>query len=339
MLKLLIPFYVFFILGGLHAQIADFETIDFKKADSIALSYNKEDLTNLPELSHKLTNHLNTDVERFRAIYRWVCANIANDYGLYQKNNSKRQYFKNKPNRLKAWNIKFRKKLFEKLKNKKRTICTGYAYLIKTLADFANIESEIVQGYGRVSTTNVETLDLPNHSWNAVKLNGKWYLCDPTWASGIPNSKTGKFKFTYNDGFFLTEPKLFAVNHFPLEPKWWLLEDNIPSFDQFLKAPVIYGNAYRYLNVLNAPLDMHHNIKKHEKVVFNYTLKTIVEPEDLMLLLDDGGNTKKTKPTSISIDGVSLIFEYQFNKVGFYDVHFYLNDNLISTYTVDVSRN
>jgi len=157
-----ILYFFCLIIGYLNAQVSDFNPISFKKADSIALSYNEARLTNLPELAYKLTANLSTDIERFRAIYRWVCANIANDYGLYLKNNRKRQQFKNDSLKLEAWNTKFRQQLFKKLLKKKQTICTGYAYLVKALADLANIKCEIVHGYGRVSTTNIETLTIPN---------------------------------------------------------------------------------------------------------------------------------------------------------------------------------
>ena len=336
---LLLLLLLFLSLCRLNAQIADFDHIDFKKADSIALSLKGENLTNLPELSFKLTSTLNTDVEKFRAIYKWVCDNIANDYNLYLQNDRQRQRFKDDSLKLDAWNTKFRTKLFSRLLKKKRTICTGYAYLVKTLADFANLECEIVQGFGRVSTTNIETLDLPNHSWNAVKLNSKWYLCDPTWASGIPNPKTNRFYFHYNDGFFLANPKLFAVNHFPVDERWWLLDDNeIPTFDTFLKAPVLYGNAYKNLELHNAPQQMHHTIKPHQKVVFKYQLKNNTKPENVKLGFDNGFSTWKDQPTSISINDKSLELEHQFNQTGFYDVHLYIDDDLISTYTVDVKK-
>lgn len=323
----------------LNAQIRDFKTFNFKKADSIALALKGESLTNLPELSYKLTHELHTDVERFRAIYRWVCANISNDYTLYLKNNRKRQRFKDDRIKLDAWNTKFRTKLFKRLLNKKRTICTGYAYLVKALANFANIECEIVQGFGRVSTTDIETLDLPNHSWNAVKLSGKWYLCDPTWASGIPNPKTNKFSFNYNDGFFLANPKLFAINHFPVEKRWWLLDDNqAPSFEEFLRSPVLYGNAYKHLDLHKTPLLMLHNIKPFQKIAFKYHLKKTVSTTSVTLGFDNGFGTWKDQPTSISVNDKFLDFEHQFNQTGFYDVHFYLNDDLISTYTVEVKK-
>ncbi|SDG94920.1 transglutaminase domain-containing protein [Winogradskyella thalassocola] len=335
-MKIFLFILPFIFVTQTYAQISDFDHLDFKKSDSIALVYKNEGLYNLPQLAFQLTSTLDTDAERFRAIYRWVCNNISNNYSLYLKHKRKTERFKNDSLKLKNWNDDFRKKLFNKLLKDQSTICTGYAYLVKELAQLAHIDCEIVQGYGRVSTTDLEKLDQPNHSWNAVKLNNKWYLCDPTWASGIPDPKTNRFTFQYNDGFFLTNPKLFAVNHFPVEEKWWLLDKTIPSFKSFLASPVIYGNAYTYLNRHVLPKKMHHTIIPFDKITFEYQVKPSVRIKDITLQIDNGFNTWKTKPHATSLNKTSLIIEYQFKTLGFYDVHFFINDDLISTYTVKV---
>lgn len=321
-----------------YAQISDFNHIDFKKADSIALSYNGEELYNLPKLAFQLTSNLDTEAEQFRAIYFWVCHNISNNYGLYLRNKHKRNRFKKDSIKLKNWNDEFKKKLFKKLLNKKTTICTGYAYLVKELAQLANLDCEIVQGYGRVSTTNIENLDLPNHSWNAIKLNNKWYLSDPTWASGIPDTETNRFTFQYNEGFFFAEPELFAVNHFPVEKNWWLLKNNVPTFEDFLASPIIYGKAYENLNLHSFPKQMHQNIKRFENVSFEFQVKKSIKSEDIMFLIDDGFSSKKTKPNSVLISNSTLKIEHQFLEKGFYDVHLYIKNDLISTYTFKVKN-
>lgn len=327
---------LFIIAFQSYAQISDFNHINFKKADSIALVYNDEELYNLPKLAFQLTSDLDTEAEQFRAIYRWVCHNISNNYGLYLKNKRNRNRFKTDSTKLKTWNDDFRKTLFKKLLKNKTTICTGYAYLVKELAHLANLECEIVQGYGRVSTTDIENIDLPNHSWNAIKLSNKWYLCDPTWASGIPNPKTNRFTFKYNDGFFLAEPELFAVNHFPVESKWWLLDENIPTFESFLASPIIYGKAYTNLKRHLAPKQMHQTIKKFDTITFKYQLKNTIKSKDISLLINNGSNNRKTKPQSTSIKNKSLTIKHQFIRSGFYDLHLYFGDDLISTYTIKV---
>ncbi|NRD21778.1 hypothetical protein HNV10_00900 [Winogradskyella litoriviva] len=334
----LILLFLFFLEIPLHAQISDFTHANFKKADSIALANSDEDLYNLPLLAHKLTSNLDTEAEQFRAIYFWVCHNISNNYNLYLRNSYKRNRFKNDSIKLKIWNNDFKKKLFKKLLKNQTTICTGYAYLVKELASLANLECEIVQGYGRVSTTDIEKLDLPNHSWNAIKLNGKWYLCDPTWASGIPNPKTNNFKFQYNDGFFLAEPKLFAINHYPIEKKWWLFEENVPSFKDFLEAPILYGKAYENLKFHNFPKQMHKDTKLFENITFEFETKETLNKKDITFLIDNGSDSKQIEPNSVTIEDYNLKIEHQFLKKGFYDVHLYIKNNLISTYTYKVKN-
>lgn len=318
-----------------HAQISDFDGVDFTKADRIALEHHNEKLDNLPELSRKLTSKLSTDVERFRAIFTWVCTNIANDYGFYHKNMSRRRRYKTDSVKLKNWNSKFRKATLKKLLRYNKTICTGYAYLLKELSDLANIECEIVHGFAKTSTINVENLDVPNHSWNAVKLNEKWYLCDPTWASGVPNPETNLFEFDYNDGFFLANPKLFVINHFPLDERWLLLKEDA-EFKTFIEAPILYGEAYSNLNNHFAPVKMHNEIKKNEIITLKLQLKKPVDTKSIKLLIDNGYDSKKITPKVISSKGLLMTIEHTFKSTGFYDVHLYIGDDLISTYTVKV---
>ncbi|REG89810.1 transglutaminase domain-containing protein [Winogradskyella sediminis] len=335
-MKIYLLIWPFIFVTQIYAQRSDFNHLDFKKSDSIALAYKDEGLSNLPLLAYNLTSHLDTEVERFRAIYIWVCQNISNNYNLFLKQKRQRQRFKNDSTKLEKWNSKFRKKLFSKLRKDQSTICTGYAYLVKELSQLAHIECEIVIGYGRVSTTNIDKLDQPNHSWNAVKLDNKWYLCDPTWASGYPNPKTNRFTFQYNDGFFLTNPMLFSVNHFPVKSKWWLIEKNPPSLHHFLDSPVLYGKAYTLLNKHILPDKMNQTVLPYQKVRFEYDLKSTAQIKGIKLLIDNGFTSWETIPFSTSTLNASLIIEHQFKTSGFYDVHVIINEDFIASYTFKV---
>lgn len=327
---------VLVLVCQVNAQQSDFKHIDFRKADSTALVFKNEKLDNLPILSYNLTNHLNSDVERFRAIYLWICTNIKNDYSLYLKNERRRKRFKNDPHKLNEWNNQLKKDVYKKLLKSNKTICTGYAFLLKKLSELANLDCEIVNGYGRTSSTEIDKLISPNHSWNAIKLNNKWYLCDPTWASGSQNAETLEFVFQYNDGFFLAEPELFSINHFPIESNWVLHDNNEQSFSEFLKAPVIYGNAYKNLKQHNAPKLLYNIVKKHENIIFEYELQNSIKVDTVTFLIDNGYNTKTIKPTYTQVDKNSLVLGYKFNTTGMYDVHVLIGDDLISTYTFQV---
>lgn len=206
-----------------YAQRSDFEKINFWRAENIANQHKGEDLYNLYGLTHGLTSPLNTEVERFRAIYYWVCHNIRGEYKLMRKNDRTREKLKNDSEALRLWNNQFKKEIFTRLLQEKETLCTGYAYLIKELSNLAGLDCEIIYGYGQLNNVKFENLDAPNHTWNAVKLNGKWYLCDATWSSGFTDLSTLRFEFKYDDTYFLMEPSEFAKSHRPIDEEWTLL--------------------------------------------------------------------------------------------------------------------
>lgn len=322
----------------LHAQRADFSTIDFAKADSVAFIHKGESLKNLPVLTHKLTANLATDVEKFRAIYTWVCTNIENDYGSFLKTSSKRKKFAKDRAAFLEWNSSFTPKVFEKLVTEKKTACTGYAYLISELARFANLKSKIVNGYGRTSTLRLDENSIPNHSWNAVELNNKWYLCDATWSSGriLIEDKGPKFESDYHDGYFLADPNLFIKNHYPLEISSSLLQKP-PSFIEFTEGPVVYKEAFKYSVVPLKPEKMHLEVLKNEPVLFSIQVADELQNKDLNLVLNRGGSNQMVQP-KIKRSNRKISLHHTFDKTGLYDVHIIVRDAYIATYVVRVKR-
>lgn len=221
---ILIALFTFML--PLHAQQSDFDTINFWRAEYIANQHKGEELYNLPVLAYDLTSQLNTEAERFRAIYFWVCHNIRGNYDLMYKNERTRKRLKKTPEALLIWNNQFKKEVFTRMLQKKETLCTGYAYLIKELSNLAGLECEIIYGYDESNNIKFDALDAPNHSWNAIKLNGKWYLCDATWSSGFIDMSTFLFEFNFENDYFLMEPSEFLKSHRPVEEKWMLLISN-----------------------------------------------------------------------------------------------------------------
>ena len=328
---------LYFITYQACAQISDFEHIDFTKADNIAFSLNDATLNNLTELAHNLTYKLDTDVEKFRAIYMWVCNNIANDYRLYSKNMQKRYRYRNDSIKLKNWNEKFKEIAFQKLLKKKTTICTGYAYILAELSKLAGINCKIVHGYAKTSTIDTDRLDFPNHSWNTVQLNNKWYLCDPTWASGSQDPHTGRFKFGFIEGYFLSNPKLFSLNHYPIEKQWLLLNNTDYTFEDFIDSPVLYTKTYTFIDDNISPKKLYNEVLKYQEVVFKYVLHNTDKKSEIKIVAVNGNSSKTIKPEIILNNSV-LEFIHIFKRTGFYDLHVYINNNIVATYTFDVSK-
>lgn len=329
---------LFFSSLSLHTQQSDFRSFDFHKIDKIAKNFKAKQLDDLNNITYNLTKDFDTDIEKFRAIFVWITHNVSNDYKLYAKNSRKRKRFEEDTIKLAEWNSKFKKIIFKKLIRKKRTICTGYAYLLKEMSDIVGIKAEIVHGYGRTADVNVENLEDPNHSWNVVKLNDKWYLCDPTWAAGISYPDQGKFVFGYNDGLFLTAPDLFLFNHYPMYSQY-TLTPVVPSLTEFVNLPLLYSGTYNTINAHIAPKKMHHKIVQNDYLKFEYELKEgILIPNDKIKLITVSRVAERTYRPEVIQNGNRIQLKHQFKKRGFYDIHIYMGETLIASYTADVKK-
>lgn len=324
-----------FILNILHAQVSDFKTIDFNRANCIAKLNEGHSLNNLPVLAHQLTFKLESDVEKFRAIYLWVCNNIKGDISQHNTVSRKRNKHKNDSIRYLKWNNEYKKKAFKTLLKHKKTMCTGYAYLIKELCFLANIECEIIDGYGRSVTSNILALEMANHSWNAVKLNNKWYLCDATWSSGYSLNNSIFIK-EYNDGYFLTDPLLFAKNHIPLDKQWFL--DTTLAVADFVAAPLVYGETFKQQIIPVSPINMNIETKTNDEVSFRFKTLNIISDDKIALIYYSGSNEKTFQVYDLKNENGFISFKYTFKNKGTYDVHLKIDNDIVATYTIQVSK-
>lgn len=307
----------------LFAQLSDFNSIDFTRADNIAKLNEGASLNNLPILSYNLTHKLSTDVEKFRAIFFWICNNIKANDNLNTKILNKREKLKNDSIAYIYWDRQNRKIFLKKLIKNKSTVCTGYAYLIKELCFFANIECEIINGYGRTIDNNAESLELINHSWNAIKLNNKWYLCDATWASGYIDEK-GNFIKEFNEGYFLTEPTLFNKNHIP--------ENQIKEINEIF--PLVYSETFKLKIDPILPSTLKLNCKIGEEITFSY--KSLNNEYIPSLIQLKGVKEIPFKIFDVQKKNQTTSFKYSFSNKGNYDVHLKANDDIVATYIINV---
>ncbi|PWH81981.1 hypothetical protein DIS18_11980 [Algibacter marinivivus] len=322
----------------INAQKSDFKHINFKKADSVAYSCENVTLKNVPLLAFRLTQNLDTEVEKFRSIYIWVCSNIESDHGFGELTLKKRRRFKNDSVGFSQWNNQVQSKVFKRLLKEQKTICTGYAYLIKELANLVDIDCEIIDGYSRTTKRNVGKIDIPNHSWNAVKLNNKWYQVDATLASGYFDVNKYKFVKNYNDGYFLAASELYQTKHYPLKNKWLLTNDYL-SLNEFVKGPVTYGNTFKYNVIPVSPKKLKTKIFVNDEVVFTFKVHDNIEINRMRLVLSSGIRSKTIKASQSDYSKGYIELKHRFLKKGSYDVHFIINTDFIASYTIKVEKN
>lgn len=181
---------------------------DYKEIDTHALNTPMSKMESIESLASYLIEPAKNDREKARAIYRWVTENIDYDVqGLL-----KGDYGDTSPKGV--------------LKSGK-SVCSGYSGLFEGLADAAGLEVVTINGYakGYNYTPGMVFSGPTNHAWNAIKIDGSWYLLDSTWGAGYVDGR--RFVRRYDDHYFLTPPEEFIYGHLPDDPKWQLLDDPV----------------------------------------------------------------------------------------------------------------
>ena len=134
-------------LGLGEADQASHELID-----KYALAAPPEVEQSLDSLARYLAAPFRTDKEKVRAIYRWIADRISYDVPvLFTKDGSKQG-------------------AGEVLASRK-AVCMGYANLFERLCQLNDVEVVLINGDAGGSAEFPGTL---RHSWNAVKIEGKW---------------------------------------------------------------------------------------------------------------------------------------------------------------------
>jgi transglutaminase/protease-like cytokinesis protein 3 len=204
-----------------------FVAIDYSTIDAYARNTPESATRNLNTLSAYLTSPARTELAKARSVYTWITSHINYDMAAY----SGRRY---------SSELDYTNRVL----GSRKAVCTGFALMYKHLLKQAGIEVANIKGYSRTNDSEAgRPIRQMDHEWNAVKLDGDWYLVDIAWAQ--TTAKPGPSgALQPNDFYFLTEPIAFAVNHFPMEPNWQLLNKPFTKaqFDQF---PKVYDAYFR----------------------------------------------------------------------------------------------
>ncbi|MBY0537409.1 MAG: hypothetical protein K2P88_16265 [Chitinophagaceae bacterium] len=218
MKKALLIFVMIFLgLSGM-GQASD----SWKTARAFLSAYKSEvrNSIQLREMGLKI-QQLKDTMDRVRVAYLWVTNNIRYDCEGMKAKNSR-------------W------ALDSVLKNRK-AVCAGYVNVFRNLCTAAGVVCEDISGFGRSGYEDLELkLDTvkTNHTWNAYRDQGKWYLVDITWASGFTDDSCREFKANRNDWYFNTDPVKFRWDHYPIEPNWQLTADTL-AWTVFKQLPLL----------------------------------------------------------------------------------------------------
>ncbi len=242
---------------------------NLKGVDTIVLNY--EEFDSIEELSNRIAQDFHSEKERVRAVYTWVANNIRYD-----------EYIMQSPKFLLYTSQKDLEKQIEKRINKsanttfntQKGICYDYAALFYKICTSLDINTKIINGFAKTKVTATD-LDYNlklynNHAWNKVYIDNKPYLIDTTWSLTIIPNKNGYIK-DINYDYFLTNPNLFILDHYPENFEDSLINNDISALS-FINHPKIYLKEYKGIRLIR-PLKS--KIDRYKKTNTKFTFQTI----------------------------------------------------------------
>ena len=168
-------------------------------------------------LAQELTANCQSDLEKARSIYVWMTHNISYDMRSFEAG----IYPDYRP---------------RAVLNRKEALCGGYAELFAALCIEAELNCKIIngfsKGYGYEPGAKFEVI---NHAWNAVEIDGEWWLIDATW--GATSMNTTSVRNPMREAYFMPEPEQFLLDHLP-EIEAWQLVNNPISLAEFEAGPL-----------------------------------------------------------------------------------------------------
>lgn len=235
-LKFLIWFTLLASASFAQVRYAGFHEIDWRVRNV--------DARTPDTLAEKLTLPFTTDLEKVRAIFTWTTKNIAYNTGIftYSRKNRNTSFPFDPTDTISVWKSAHEMTALRVL-HRRVAVCDGYAKLFKTLCDYAGIPCEVISGYAKCHVEKNEKFRT-NHTWNAVMIDGKWYLLDVTWASGYVNY-ANQFVQQTDESYFLPDPERFIRDHYPDDLRWTLLE-RPPVLREFHFSPYKCKSFVKY---------------------------------------------------------------------------------------------
>ncbi len=121
---------------------------------------------------------------------------------------------------------------------RKIAVCAGYARLFQAIARHAGYNAEYIVGAVRDENSEI---DGDSHAWNAIEIEGKWYLVDPTWDSGHAVHENRSER--HDTDYLLTPPAVFGLDHFPSQKRWQLSPAPLTR-GEFIRQPMMSPRFY-----------------------------------------------------------------------------------------------
>ncbi|XP_076307028.1 hillarin-like [Tachypleus tridentatus] len=210
----------------------------FADLDQVAINVAQEDQVTFTDLVRLLIRDCHSDVEKARAIFRWITVKNLNNMTFDDNLNADTPMG-----------------ILRGIKHGTES----YHVLFKRLCSYAGLHCVVIKGYSKSAGYQPGVKFEDNrfrNSWNAVYVAGAWRFVQCNWgarhlvnAKEVPKpgskGKSDSLRYEYDDHYFLTDSKEFIYEFFPLQPEWQLLKDPI-TLREFEELPFVRSLFFRY---------------------------------------------------------------------------------------------
>lgn len=249
------------------------------------------------KLSDYLCSPYSSDEEKFASIFYWVAKNIA-----YNDVLAKKAIFYEDVN-----------EIVDQVMKTKSGVCQHFAELLARLGQESGLEVYVVNGYTRTDGL----VDNLTHAWNILKVSGKWYFIDATWAG---SSLKTIYKNQFPRSFFMMTAAENMERRMPFDPIWQGLTSPVKynDFDMGLEDTSKKGkfdfndsiNVFLKLNLIQRQIATMNRMKTNGR--FNSLVKReydLMEKNYKMLLFNQEV-LKYNQGTSFYNNGIRFFNEY-----------------------------
>lgn len=246
---------------------------DYIAVDSFVVSVRYEN--DYIKLGKDLAAPFRRDVDKTRAIFKWIANNIAFDYKAVNSGKEivppecEEEY--NCVDILRSWENNYLKRILKT----RRAVAEGYCRLFQKLCEINHIQSELIPGYARTKPYQIGNKISASHTWNAVFLDTSWYFLDVTWASGYcPENDDGlliRFVREFQPYYWLNDFKKFSRNHYPKNLYWG--QQHQLSLENFFNKPHYYSAEILENISSESPMNGMLNVRKGDSIVFEFDYK------------------------------------------------------------------
>ena len=262
------------------------------KLRTYALAAKEKDQSSVERLAQYLKKGAEDEESRAWLLYCWITDRIAYDVESFLSGEyAKKDY--SPANVLKQ----------------RQAVCDGYSKLYTAVGKEMGLDVVSITGHAKGLPVNKFSLDDPKcgHTWNAVKLAGKWYLIDATWGAGWV--KDGKFDKGFVEYYFCPPPQALILTHFPSKQEDQLLTVPV-SPAQFTSWPFCNPASLRALLVAGFdPLAIQKKLSQNTQFVEGYPVPFPLKVQAPLERELDSRKSHTIKVEALAISDLAIIHD------------------------------